>query len=1322
MNSFHLMKYLLRLSVVLLFSFSFSFASFKCANPKSFTPVYSGDDYSKLVLIGNTSLCANDNKDGICEDPENKNNNNIYMINNDYDTIPGSRINSSGALLDIPAGKKVLWAGLMWQGYLVDANNTVKSTIDSVKLRHESDVYRDINTPEMNWVYFNSARFYYQGYVEVTDYVNTYGNGYYWVADIISSQGSQNDGGIIGGGFGAWSLAVVYQDNDEDFNNITVYHGYQAIAGTTDVDNAKEYAKDNHCSQTNTGLGSGVETTLSGFLTPKEGEVKSRLVVFAGEGDVGLPGDSGYITKKDGSQYDLTNSVNPKLNIMNATISVDGSYVTTGKPYYSNNSLGIDIDTYNLDGVLGNTQSSTKIGLTSTGDGYMPGLYAIETQLYVPKFCYDYSYKQDGSYFTEENDGSKDPSIVGNINASSPVKLSIYIKNKVDSDIQIQDFSIDFYDIDTDQLRYKRESTYATPINSIFPQSVSDSSLNVSDSHVNGLYIGSFDTNDYFYLYYSLDPSRTALNMPINIRAKYKLKFEAELIDYTLRLGSNIEMCSDANFRYQPKKGLFNIVHANYYDYDFGGTNQYYNLPAQVVNRPGNFKLVSFDENDLDEPKETSTPVLVEIIDASAFHDIEFACNEVNNSIGDRQWVDLVMQKSIGIQTSFPRASKNATFRISYNTMSDQGDDIVQTERLSNGNYKMLNFPYLAGEPCTKPTLYPLGSSGNFGEATQVSQACGNAGNQGITKEHLHACMECIYGKNTTLICSRDNFSIRPEAFNMQLRDTDQILDAVGGIPIANDATANLAAGYGYDAKIDAVTHTGNNPSSGYNSEFITATTSAETFYGFEWTPDAQNVTGCNDTADHPLPIKFNDGSTHNLALIEEVGIYQYHIQDKTWTNVDKSPSHQTGIYFTGVFDCLENESLVQSSSFSTSMVPNYNSFLNGCDIVSNHTNVDTGASYNDYLIEFHPYNFNVTGITPTVGLNNLPLNNNTGFIYMADVNDDNITVTGQLFRDMSLQLNGPIIAEGANNVALSNFVDNCFAQPLDVDLTDMVYAPVVDANGDPINYQFRLLTEDDQAVQVRDTGAIIYDPTLAYTSGMPNIPTLETVDFAQTAQGQTDTTLLLNFDRAVNIAANPQQITFNNYNVGCTTPANCTFTADMNPNATATGTQNINAAITHYYARSFTPRQSYTDFTGIAPIFYEVYCDVNSGCDTTLLQSTNVSQGGDSRWRINTNHTANYGLVTNINQKNAANVAASGITLNSSTLTYNNNRGRPYTATMQHQPNTWLVYNPYDATATTNEFEAEFIGGASDWAGQTKTDDTTQTDGSQRTNRRLVW
>jgi len=1344
--------------------------NYSCANPKEFTPYFSKNLYGKLIIAGNTSLCADNDRNGVCEDPGNNTNNNIYMINNDYDDNntngttdnTATTKNSSAAYLDIPEGKTVLWAGLSWQGYManraaynnpdenaIDWTEELKKTGKSIKYKHESDTqYQSSSNAQMNWVYFNKDRMYYQSFLDITDYVNEHKGGYYWVGDIATSQGQP-----IGGSFGAWSITVVYEDNSEKFNNITVYNGYQAFANDTDIANAKTYAETNGCDEDNTGVGNSTTSTLTGFITPKLGDVDSNLVVFAGEGDIGLTGDWGSLTDINDVEHKLSNELNPENNIMNATISNNGVAVTSGLPYYSPNSLGSDIDTFDVSDILSNKQTTTDIRFSTTGDGYTPGLYGLQIELYIPQFCYDYAYKQQGIYFTEKNDGTALPRIQGDVVRDQAIEVKVYLKNMVASDIDITDMNLSVLDINTTQAKYIRETTQLANHGDLIASDVPDESIDVSDSYIKDVPIGTISSNDFFYLYYQIDPSKSDLNMSLNVQADYLLSLDGgDPIHYNLLLGKDMPICSTTNFKYSPENGLFNIVHYDYYNYDKGGSDRYYNLPTQVTAREGNFKLLILDPAD---PQYNTLledhPIFyteVEMIDASAFHDTNASCSDPTSSISEN--VGLLIDANVtsvpfdkntlikaiedgrtNLTTSsefYKTARQNAAFRTKvYENAFDQYNQPAYKKNDDNTYDAMWTMNW-QGENC----VGDVNENGESNNNDKVSNYCQSG--HGLNSIQIEECTKCV--SVVKYICSRDNFAIRPEAFLMQMKDQNQSNASQQSAitTLANSGSSgalapllNLAAGYKYNIEVNATNHINNVASQGYTRTF---NLNGSVRAAYKWDPRNNHVvSGCNAPWDINISMRILDGKADVNSSMNNVGEYKLHILDKKWTLVDNNTSfmqHHVAPYFKNTLDCRTNNSSVLD--VNETMIPNADSdisVLNGCNITSSHTNVEANLQYNDFNITAHPYMFDMNSITPTVGLNHE--NVATGaYIYYADLNnaqDEN----------MSYHLDGSIKALGKDQAALSNFVASCYAVPLKLEITTLNSRTLQNLDGANVLYRARLhdLNNSNDVQTALDIN--VSDATPNAPLAIQTTPT----HFLKDLNGQMTTRLNLNYERKKDKAVNPFVLNFVKYTTNCNDPLNdCTFKADLTTKTTQ-GIKDLNSSIGiyHYYGKTHVPRQRFVGEDGNATIYYEVYCS-GSTCNKALLQNGLNSQiSDDPRWFINTKHTADYGVPGDVNQKTYSvgtgyvkqTQAASGNAVNNGKydyvgLHYTGERGYPYKTTMENNASGWLLYDPYDPNTNKNDFEVEFINAASNWAGKRETDTATKRNASDQTNRRIMW
>jgi len=92
--------------------------------------------------------------------------------------------------------------------------------------------------------------------------------------------------------------------------------------------------------------------------------------------------------------------------------------------------------------------------------------------------------------------------------------------------------------------------------------------------------------------------------------------------------------------------------------------------------------------------------------------------------------------------------------------------------------------------------------------------------------------------------------------------------------------------------------------------------------------------------------------------------------------------------------------------------------------------------------------------------------------------------------------------------------------------------------------------------------------------------------------------------------------------------------------------------------------------------------------------------------------------LIDGANTATSGNIVAG---IESNTLRLPNTTAAPYTDRIQMAPSSWLIFNPFNANALTNDFNVEFINSGS-WAGQGSLGRTVDVNTSTRTNRRMEW
>jgi hypothetical protein len=315
---------------------SFSVPDFTCSHPHQFVTRFNEYIPGDLVAIGNSNICADidpndklNHGDGICDPDQRQRNDlaNIIHINkysstdSNISSLPDDQaeklLNVTNAVLDLPPGAKVKWAGLYWHGEVWNFKKGVitntygnDSGVDGEKMmakelkvsfRRPTDgdfmtlkadelywfnLYRkqlwgrvdgrrvkgktwgygygaDFNyTDEHYFYYFNILRYehHYQGFKDVTALLQEVeaqkgsANGTYWVGNIQATVGLLGFPGVEA----AWTLQVVYELPSAQPRVITVTDGYIGLYSS--ASDGDDYVRDVNATA-NAGCRLGAENT-----------------------------------------------------------------------------------------------------------------------------------------------------------------------------------------------------------------------------------------------------------------------------------------------------------------------------------------------------------------------------------------------------------------------------------------------------------------------------------------------------------------------------------------------------------------------------------------------------------------------------------------------------------------------------------------------------------------------------------------------------------------------------------------------------------------------------------------------------------------------------------------------------------------------------------------------------------------------------------------------------------------------------------------------------------------------------------------------------
>lgn len=1037
----------------------------------------------------------------------------------------------------------------------------------------------------------------------------------------------------------------------------------------------------------------------------------------------------------DGTPTDLTNS----------QYFIDNDDQSGGAP------VEVEFDglTVGLNATLDNlTPGETyhfKMALADTGDSaWDTGVFVNSIQgIRSPQICYDYAYKQNNRFFTESYGDSDGPHIVGDVVAGTPVEVSLYIKNQEDSEVPATNVKVNIQDLNSSQVTYISDSVYVTDPGATAPRNIPDGTegMTATTTSISNIPIEDVDSLDYFFTSYSLDPAVDTLNTPINALVSYTLRIELSStqsidINRTGVIDEDTPLCLAGGSQYVVQDGIFNVEHASLYG------SQKYNLPTQVARRPDNFKIVSYSENDFNQRADLNTSVFVELIDAGGFQDISAACNNPDSALTERVAVHMangvadfdetvIINNSLDatktVEDFFGNARESTAFRVSYNYLADENESLVDTRSDGSGGWYVDNFNELAagvvganlelGLPVNEQNkcredvvVLSYLPNGNIKTETftTMPQACGNASDtNSITARELATCMQCIFGFNTKRICARDNFATRPESLKVSIFDNQEsTTDTDPKIEVPNEG--KISAGYNYRYDVNATSHTDNNAVPGYTRYYGMSNLSDHniTYY---WRP-LTTLGGCNDTTDKYPSIRIIDGeAVNNQNRSNNVGRYELEMRDIGWTKADQSPPHHTTNYFLSGNDC----------DITSSSTPAAGTQLTrgtvGCITSSNNVNADnTALNTEDYNITVRPYDLNISSVTLNKGISNTPIVGND-YVYYNNVSND---------ANMSVRYSGQIRAVGANSVPLSNFVSDCYAEDITLELNTSALPAT------PL-FKYRLL-------ETNASNGLIFSDTEGNNAGATTLDPVDinSTNFLPSSFGLSDMALNVNFDRNVTGAINPLTITYNSFNVSCKTPLNCESYADMSPNHLPDSNITSLIPVTHIYGRQHVPRHRSPTATALVPIYYEFYCDSLTGCNigshaaNPALSPNALLSPDDVRWYIQSMHDVNIdGNATSTQARNAADNAqfpgATNMDINSTadgaTYTYSGGKGYPYKVTMEVTVPDWLVYNRYDATADVNTFELEFST-TGQMVGQDGSLMQVDSNASAVTNRRIEW
>lgn len=274
------------------------------------------------------------------------------------------RLNSSSAILNLPAGSSILYAELVWAGtFRTDTEDVLPFLNDNITFTTPAGTFSVTPDPATAQQGSVGNQFYYARSANVTNLVSAGGAGTYTTGAVPATRTSADP--TISRSAG-WTLEVVYQNASLPLRNLSVYAGQEIIDASSPP----------------------VDATISGFATPATGAVTGRVLVTAQEGDSNISGDQLRFGPNANTTVALFGPRNPANNFFQSQICNDsGNLDTSGTFGDLNQPLGValavrrqgwDITNVDVSSSLVNNQTSATVRFVTNGDGYAAAGFGVQ--------------------------------------------------------------------------------------------------------------------------------------------------------------------------------------------------------------------------------------------------------------------------------------------------------------------------------------------------------------------------------------------------------------------------------------------------------------------------------------------------------------------------------------------------------------------------------------------------------------------------------------------------------------------------------------------------------------------------------------------------------------------------------------------------------------------------------------------------------------------------------------------------------------------------------------------------------------------------------
>jgi hypothetical protein len=432
----------------------------------------------------------------------------------------------------------------------------------------------------------------------------------------------------------------------------------------------------------------------------------------------------------------------------------------------------------------------------------------------------------------------------------------------------------------------------------------------------------------------------------------------------------------------------------------------------------------------------------------------------------------------------------------------------------------------------------------------------------------------------------------------------------------------------------------------------------------------------------NPKPDRFEISYDNTLIRVDESKIFTITaLKDDASieTSYNTSTLTQNDFVLTQTIAACNNGT---STAINTT-IPTTLTFINGIATTSlsfvNNVSKDVNLSLTDSTT-FAPQTIIGTLVLPQIAP--------TKFIMMASAKDyhDNSFTYLDSDANQSIHITFDINATNSSNQLLTNYHDNCYAQDTNISFNYSGH----DTSLNKVRYKYDTSTTPRQVTALEKNSGSSLE--------------LSNINSSIFSNGSTKFNIYFNFNRDVNKALNPFVL-----NLSTTTVIDVDGTQALST---------LNSNHTFFYASTKGTNKRVNENSIQTTINYLIHCD--RSCNNSLISGFN-RHNKSLWWYINSGHDNSKN--GNFTAPNALNIAISSFNSTQINSTYTGSHGFPYKTEMRITPSTWLLFNRFNPSPTSNDFNIRFTrDSGSTWSGKNSSNSNTKTDASSSSSKRLAW